>query len=98
MTIRKANILIQPYQGYGKTESDFVAMIHSLSNAGLLLMDGDINYNNDMTNKHYVFRLSISTIDEYDQVVEGKTVGYLTAYKCWARRNDDRFEILAYIS
>lgn len=98
MTIRKLNNMIYGFNGYEKEDNDFTAMIHTLHNAGMMLMDGEIEYNSDMTNKHYKYRLAETIIDEYDQVVDGKTIGYLSAYKCFVNGIEKPYEILAYVS
>jgi hypothetical protein len=98
MTAKRANALITGYNGYGKTDDDFTAMIHSLNAGGLSLMDGEVEYSPDMTNKHYFYRLAEDRYDNNGDWYEGKTVGWLSAYKCFVRGIDNLYEILAYVS
>ncbi|GHU51670.1 hypothetical protein AGMMS49975_05840 [Clostridia bacterium] len=98
-TIRKANDLIRNYQGYGKEDKDFTAMLHELYNAVLSLLNGEVEYNSDMTSKHYFYKVvEDKTDDETGEWYEGRTVGYLSAYKCFVRGLDEPYEILAYVS
>jgi hypothetical protein len=98
MTKNKANKLIQDFNGYNKTDGDFINMIHTLYNEGLSLLDGKVEYSNDMSNKHYFYKVVEDKYDEKDDWLEGKTIGYLSAYKCFVRGIDNNYEILAYIS
>ena len=100
MTIKQLNRLVNKYNGYNKTDRDFKSMIDVFAQYGLMLLNGNIEYSDDMTSKRYNYRIVEEVYnEEFNQVDEGKTVGYLTAMKCW--RTDDLeqpFEILAYVS
>ena len=100
MTINRLNKFVSKYNGYGKTDIDFKNMFDVFTQYGLMLLDGNIEYSDDMTSKRYNYRIVEEVYnEEFDQIEEGKTVGYLTAMKCW--RTDDLeqpFEILVYVS
>ena len=96
--IKRLNRLIADFNGYGKEDRDFTAMVNVLYNNGYSLFDGKIKYTNDMTAKHYKYRIVKDSVDGNGDYCEGKTVGYLTAYKSFVRGIDNPYEILAYVS
>lgn len=100
MTIKQLNRLIDKYNGYNKTDNDFRNLFSLFGLYKLMLLDGEINYSPDMTSKRYNYRIAEEVYnEEFDQIDEGKTIGYLTVVQCW-RTNDleQPFEILAYVS
>lgn len=100
MTARQLNKLVCKYNGFGKTDKDFKDLFELFEQYGLMLLDGDIKYSPDMTSKKYTYRIANEVYnEEFNQVEEGKTVGYFTALKCW-RTNDleQPYEILSYVS
>jgi hypothetical protein len=98
MTLREIKKLVYGFNGFGKNDNDFTAMMRTITDNGMSLMDGEVEYNGDMTNKHYFFRVVEDKYDENGDWYDGKTVGYLSAYKCFNRGPDNPYEILAYIS
>lgn len=100
MTIKQLNRLVDKYNGYNKTDNDFRNLFSLFGLYKLMLLDGEINYSPDMTSKRYNYRIVEEVYnEEFDQIDEGKTIGYLTAVQSW--RTDDLeqpFEILAYVS
>ena len=98
MTRRQVNNLIYEYNGYNKTDDDFVKMIRTFYDNSFQLLDGQIEYTPDMTSKRYSYRVAELKFDENEDVIEGKTIGYLSAVKYFLRGLDNPFEILAYVS
>lgn len=100
MTIRQLNNLVSKYCGRHKTDNDFTALVTLFSQYKLMLVDGDIRYSPDMTSKRYNYRIVEEVYnEEFDQIEEGKTVGYFTAMKCWNTTDlEEPFEVLAYVS
>ena len=99
MTTRQLNTMVDKYNGLGKTDKDFVDMLLEIQSKDLLLFDGENDYDSSMTRKDYRYRICELKIDEFEQVVEGKTIGYLRAMKCWRTKDLEMpFEILAYVS
>lgn len=100
MTVKQLNRLVCKYTGANKTDDDFREMIEIFFQYHLALLDGDIEYSPDMTSKRYSYRIAEEVYnEEFDQVDEGKTVGYLTAVKCWRAGDlEQPYEILAYVS
>ena len=98
MTRRKINNLIYHHNGHGKTDADFNAIIQTFYANGLQLLEGNIEYSPDMTNKRYSYRVAELKYDEYEDVCEGKTIGYLSAVKYFLSGLDKPYEILAYVS
>lgn len=92
------NKLLSEFSGYGKTDNDFVAMFRKLYAMGLSLLDGDVDYNGDMTTKHYKYRVVTGSTDENGDWYEEKTLGWLVADKCFINGIDKPYEILAYLS
>jgi hypothetical protein len=62
-------------------------------------MEGAANVNDKYAEAYRVITMkAVEYEDGYTQWEEAKTIGYLSAYKCFVRGLDNPFEILAYIA
>jgi DNA-binding winged helix-turn-helix (wHTH) protein len=92
--IRKGiNKAIDVFNGHGKEDYHYNALIQTIYGRGFALVDGSAEYNNEMTQKRHNYRV----VENYEEENE-RTVGYLSVTKYFLNGVDNPYEILAYVS
>jgi len=92
---KQLNKAIDVFNGYNKEDYHFTAMMKTIYGygSGMALVDGKVDYTDDMSRKEYHYRV-VENFEEEDE----RTVGYLSATKYFLRGLDNPYEILVYVS